>query len=376
MKTLSLHIERLLLHHDCVVVPHFGAFVVRDNSATRSDAENIFFPPSRIVRFNPDIVDDDNLLVSAVRHERRCNTADAKHAIQEMVLNLRQQLLADGQVDFGTIGLFTQDEDGALAFSACQAGVTTPRYYGLDPFTMPRLAIVQATRKPRRTSAQLLRDRADSDHITIHLSRRVLRNTAAAAAIALLCTLFSSPFQLDDIRRQQASVLTTQHNVTLAPARTNDHTTTVTPKPHTATPNPHTAITEAPATHSQALEAVSHPANVAQPQADIATTPASSPLCCNTVAAPAKAPVQPTHSPSLKDNNFCVVLASNVSRKNAQAFVFRLHDMGYTHARLHDNGNILRVIIDGCATESDAAKLAHQIHQHGAEFAAAWVMKL
>ena len=55
MKELSLHIERLLLQHDCVVVPHFGAFVARDTVATHSDQEEIFFPPSRLVRFNPEI---------------------------------------------------------------------------------------------------------------------------------------------------------------------------------------------------------------------------------------------------------------------------------------------------------------------------------
>ncbi len=230
MKELSLHIERLLLRHDCVVVPHFGAFVVRDSAASRSEQENLFFPPSRLVRFNPDVKQDDNLLVGAIRDERQCSVADAKRAVQGMVLNLRQQLLADSQVDFGTIGVFMQDEDGELSFSSCQAGVTTPRYYGLDVFTMPRLAAQQpAQHTPNRRSARI-RNIRHNDDITIHISRRALRNVVAAAAIAVLCVLFTTPFELGDATGGQATVIpsvpkieqTQKEQVSEQPAETMD----------------------------------------------------------------------------------------------------------------------------------------------------------
>ena len=246
-----------------------------------------------------------------------------------MVLNLRQQLLADNQVDFGTIGVFTQDEDGELSFSSCQAGVTTPRYYGLDVFTMPRLATAQPSlRAPHHQGARVRKIR-HSDDITIHISRRSLRNVFAAAAIALLCLLFSTPFELSDISSHQASVLPSMPSTT---------------SPTEQTPPP-------------------------QPTAN---QPAS------TETAPVEA--QPVETASVEEapaaDNFCVVLASNVSRKNAEAFVTRLHDAGYAQARIHDNGKMLRVVVDGMTTETEAANLAHQMHTRGGEYAQAWVMKL
>lgn len=325
MKALSLHIERLLLQHDCVVVPHFGAFVVRESAATRSDQEDLFFPPSRLVRFNPDLVQDDNLLVRSIRDERQCSAVDAKRTLQAMVLNLRQQLLADGQVDFGTIGVFSQDEDGVLSFSSCQAGVTTPRYYGLDVFTMPRLKAISAhtsslSHQPRRRQ-HIRRD----DDITIRISRRSLRNVAAVAAIAVLCVLFTSPFELGDITGRQASVLP--------------------------------SVPKAPAATEQVVD-----------QQPVADEPAA------VEAAPAAPDAQPEVVEA--QSNYCIVLASNVSRKNAEAFVERLHKSGYSQARIHDSGKMLRVIVDGMTTETEAANIAHEMHALGGEYAQAWVMKL
>lgn len=317
MKALSLHIEHLLLQHDCVVVPHFGAFVVRENAASRSEQEDLFFPPTRLVRFNPDLVEDDNLLVRSIRDDNQCSAVEAKRTLQGMVLNLRQQLLADGQVDFGTIGVFTQDEDGALSFSSCQAGVTTPRYYGLDVFTMPRLSTLSAqpatlTRQPRRTRS-IRRD----DDITIHISRRTLRSVAAVAAIAVLCVLFTSPFQMGDVTGRQASVIPSVPKVA-APTEQ-----VVGQQPAAEEPAPVEAAEVVPAT-----------------------------------------------------DNFCVVLASNVSRKNAEAFVARLQEAGYDNARIHDNGKMLRVVVDGMTTETEAANVAHEMHARGGDYAQAWVMKL
>ncbi len=318
MKELSLHIERLLLYHDCVVVPHFGAFVVRDSAASHSEQEDLFFPPSRLVRFNPDVVQDDNLLVGALRDERQCSIADAKRAVQAMVLDLRQQLLADSQVDFGSIGVFTQDEDGVLAFSSCQAGVTTPRYYGLDVFSMPRLTAQPAASHTTLQQTARIRHIRRHDDITIRISRRTLRTVATAAAIIVLCVLFSTPFHVNEISEQQASVLT------------------ITPK----------------------------------------AEPKSEPV------APIEAPVEeqtveetlPITAPAT--DNYCVVLASSVSRKNGEAFVSRLQAAGYASARIHDNGKMLRVIVDGMTSEAEATELAHEMHLLGGEYAQAWVMKL
>jgi len=154
MSELSQHIEALLLTHDCVVIPQLGAFVTQWIEASRADDEALLFPPQRSLRFNTSITTDDGLLVHSIRHTYRMAEADAKRKVQTLVLDLRQQLLADGQADFGALGQFTQDEDGVVAFESCSAGTVTPSYYGLDTIVFPRLQTAAKARSNRLGNVQ------------------------------------------------------------------------------------------------------------------------------------------------------------------------------------------------------------------------------
>ena len=150
MNPLYQHIEHLLLSHDCVIVPHFGGFVAQDAAARYVEAEALFFPPVRLVRFNPDLTIGDDLLLSHICSFYGYEKSEGKRAIQTMVHQLRGQLLADGIVDFGSLGIFSQNDDGDIEFSACQAGATTPALYGLDAFSMPRLSHRSASHNAKR----------------------------------------------------------------------------------------------------------------------------------------------------------------------------------------------------------------------------------
>ena len=50
-----------------------------DSASTRVEGEELFFPPLRVVRFNPNLTEDDGLLVESVRSASHHNTTDAKH---------------------------------------------------------------------------------------------------------------------------------------------------------------------------------------------------------------------------------------------------------------------------------------------------------
>lgn len=309
MNSLSFYIEKLLLTHDCVVVPQFGAFVTMTCSAKRVEDEEIFYPPMRIVRFNPHLTTDDGLLVSLLRRNTRLTEADAKHRVQSMVLQLRQQLLSDGQVDFGSLGVFTQDEDSNVDFEPCLAGAITPEFYGLDAFAISKLSAEEMRRHKMR------RHRFASDehptHITISIDRRKLRNAVMSAAAILVCVFMLLPFgKSQHGSANEASVIS------------SFTTETVAPKP-VATPSP----------------------VVATPQ------------------------------PQEITNDYCVVLASAISQKNAEAFVVKLQEKGYTNACVYNNGNMNRVVLAGYATETDAYNKAHDLHRLGGDFASAWVMQ-
>ena len=327
MNTLSHHIECLLLHHDCVVVPQFGAFITMTTPSARVDSEDMFFPPLRVVRFHPDLTEDDGLLVELIRVAMHQSVADAKRMVQRMVLDLRQQLLADGQVDFGSLGLFSQDEDGRVTFEPCQAGAITPTYFGLDAFVMPRLSALQR-RSLDVTRKETVSSNDDDSHITIRLNRRSLRYVAATAAAILVGLLFSSPITEPQTEPQQASIVTI------------DTPKAMTAKPVVVAP----VVTEVTIPTSQTPEV--------QPVQQAATTQ------------------QP------EESAYCIVLASDVSLKNAENFVARLETQGLENVRILEKGKHRRVIIDGFATQEEAAKRNAEIHRSGGELAYSWVMKL
>lgn len=342
MNNLSRHIEYLLLTHNCVVVPQFGAFVTRMNEASRTETENLFFPPKRVVRFNPDVLEDDGLLVGVLSALHQCPISEAKRMVQALVLDLRQQLLADGQVDFGSIGVFTQDEDGHVTFEPCEAGAVTPSLYGLDPFMMKKISSMLRQDSAKGRHLRTLRHRtADHEpHITIRISRRAIRYAMLSAAAILVCVLFASPLDLMKTNRaEQASIVPT---------------TKVEPSQKTALPKP---LTIQPARTS------------AQPV--VAEQTAAESKAAETKDTPSQ-----TTAKAESSKGYCIVLASNISQKNAERYQSDLQARGYSNATIHNNGKMLRVVIPGFATEEEANTFNSEMHHKSREFASTWVMKL
>ena len=52
MLRIITHIERLLLTHDCVILPKFGGFVLQTLPATYQEEEHLFRPMRKEVMFN------------------------------------------------------------------------------------------------------------------------------------------------------------------------------------------------------------------------------------------------------------------------------------------------------------------------------------
>lgn len=315
--------------------------MAQDETAKYVESEAMFFPPHRLVRFNPDLTLGDDLLLQHICRINRCAESEGKRAIQAMVLQLRGQLLADGIVDFGSIGIFTQDEDGDIQFSACQAGTLTPALYGLDAFNMPRLSAKPQQRgKARRRDLRKLGD--EHQFITIQLNRRVLRRTLAAAAVVLLVVLFTVP--LDMVRRHQSQMAS------------------VFP-------------TESVSLESKAVEAVkptTQPSEAVKP-----ATQQSEAVKPVTVATPVEAaPAEAQIAEVVPENNYAIVFACNISKKNAERYVGELQAKGISNARVIESGKVLRVVADRIATEAEAYAQVRELHAMGTEFADVWVMKL
>ena len=61
---LEHYISELLYRYNCVMVPGFGAFLTQMKSAVIHNSTSAFYPPTKVISFNEQVVTNDGLLVS------------------------------------------------------------------------------------------------------------------------------------------------------------------------------------------------------------------------------------------------------------------------------------------------------------------------
>lgn len=111
MYKLALHIEYLLLHHDCVVLPGIGAFINVRHSAFYDEETQQWIPMTREVRFNSALKHDDGLLATSYARKDGLEFNQAREILREDLNRLKSSLKEDGEVTIGNIGILSQKEE-------------------------------------------------------------------------------------------------------------------------------------------------------------------------------------------------------------------------------------------------------------------------
>ena len=111
MYNLSLHIEYLLLHHDCVVLPGVGAFINVRHAARFDEGAGTWLPMAREVRFNSVLTHDDGLLATSYARKNRLDFQDGRELLRQDLERLRESLKSDGEVTIGNLGILCQAEE-------------------------------------------------------------------------------------------------------------------------------------------------------------------------------------------------------------------------------------------------------------------------
>ncbi len=98
------HIFQLLHIHECVVVPQFGAFVLRYYPAEFQEGTMLFRPPSRRVCFQPELKENDGLLVHQIAKVNSVSYREAERTIAREVKNWKNLLQSGHSVSLPGIG--------------------------------------------------------------------------------------------------------------------------------------------------------------------------------------------------------------------------------------------------------------------------------
>ena len=297
----------------------------------RYDEEDAsFLPPLRALGFNPQLKMNDSLLVQSYIEAYDISYPEALRRIENEVDELRQHLETNGRFELNDLGVLQLNEEGNMEFEPCEAGILTPDLYGLSTFEMKSLAIQQAEEEPAApvTDETEVQEVDDEPAITIRMSW--LRNVVAVAAAVVAFFMIGTPVSNSGV--QQSAFIHIGSNEGVA----KDSSQIVS---------------------SDTLATVS---DVAETTVEEQASEAEQPATEVAEAAPAV--------------TYTLVLASHVSKRNAENFANQLKDAGFPYASV-TNVKMVRVVYGCYPSEEEALSDLRTLRSQSRHFREAWVMK-
>lgn len=137
-------ISHLLYYNDCVILPNFGAFVLKSKSAYIEDNE--FFPPSKYVSFNSMLKDNDGLLAKFISEERKISYKKSLKLISDEVKLLNEKLSEDLIFDTEYLGIFELKEKNTLIFNPDFSINFDSSVFGLNSFVRKPIINISSKR--------------------------------------------------------------------------------------------------------------------------------------------------------------------------------------------------------------------------------------
>lgn len=197
MFTLNEHIEYLMMHHDCVVVPGWGALVAQySESFYDADAQQVK-RPSRKLGFNSQVNHNDGMLAQSIVRREGLSYDQAVRFIDRNVTIFKQQLQAGDEVSMGRLGFFKSDRNNHVEFIPFYHEMCNDQYFGLRSVTFKPLS--QLDRDDNGPKAVV----AEPGWWT---SRRVWQTAASIAVLLALSVALTTPIVVNRNNHELASL--------------------------------------------------------------------------------------------------------------------------------------------------------------------------
>lgn len=358
MISLARHIELLLLEHDCVIVPGLGGFIANYADATYTgNGENLYLPPYRTIGFNQQLQVNDGLLVQSYMSTYDTSYPFANLQMEQDLEKILHELDMKGMYELENLGVLKKGINNNISFIAQDASALTPALYGLYSYEiLPLQHILQEREIERNMQAASSMGIANNElaptntkrrDLIIRINRHWLDFGISVAAAVVLFFCFSYP-ALNNISNETDTVVA--------------------------------AFTPMSKTDFQA------PALTAEKS--IARKVSTAPSAINHQKIQVAEPVKEQNSPTAKHAapegaktttsapKYAIVLASYVSRTNAEEYIQKLAKSGLEEGRYVKEGKVSRILYSEFQTEVEAKAALHTLRQQSTEFAEAWILAL
>ena len=197
MKELKEYCHHLLIMHDCIIIPGFGAMIARNIPSYYCAEHGKFYPPSREITFNRNITKDDGLLTHHVSILNQISFGEARTKVMEWSKLLERTISGTVSFDFGVLGTFYKQKDGNIVFEPFSRTLISPWHYGL-----PAISISQTDE---------YRKRAEVNAVIVKYTQSA---TSIIAGFALFIALGLIPLQVSrqSLVQQQKALISVHNN--------------------------------------------------------------------------------------------------------------------------------------------------------------------
>lgn len=128
---LGKYINQLLPQNETVIIPGFGAFTTFEKPAQIDEEGENMLPPSKEIEFNPQIRNNDGLLVGHIADQENISHFDALHRIEKDREEILYRLDKGEKVELEDIGTFWYNESHQIQFEPVSRADLSPESFGL-----------------------------------------------------------------------------------------------------------------------------------------------------------------------------------------------------------------------------------------------------
>lgn len=202
-------VEQLLHRHECVILPDFGGFIVRDSPCNFNASKDVLKPFAKHIFFNPHLIQNDGLLVSEIQKSENLNYNDALEFCKTEIDKIRNEVELNSNKSFGKLGTFHKGQSNVWFAPSSNINLSIESY-GLGSVNINQ---VHSISEYKEEIASELKDRtsetvADKTPIvSLEIPKRGLKPWLVAASVALLAHFIYLGVENKTSTIQEASVL-------------------------------------------------------------------------------------------------------------------------------------------------------------------------
>ncbi|MFK7813291.1 MAG: SPOR domain-containing protein [Maribacter sp.] len=199
--SLEHYISELLYRYNCVMVPGLGAFLTQIKSATIHKTTNAFYPPSKVISFNEQVITNDGLLVSYMADAEKTSYEEMLKKVSGITTDLKTRLQKGEKLVFENIGELKINDSGKIQFQ--------PHYnlnYLTSSFGFSSFVSTPITREVLKEEVETIEEKIPFVFTPEQRKTRSLRPYLKYAAVGLLAIslgLTGYRFISDNLGNQQ-----------------------------------------------------------------------------------------------------------------------------------------------------------------------------